>query len=208
MGASLPSGVWVGVGSSGTGEMVGVSVGAAVGFAVAAGAGVAGGVAVAVGVDVAIGSGVAPEQAARIAMSIRTIGVAWMIVRSTGGFLYLRGVHPPFYPSLITVLSTIVMSPRFAQTGPDWPGTGLVAVFPRHCGQGSVFPWGPSLPRSRSALSWWPGLWPSSVSPWWRSAGMPGWPVLSVPWPCLKRIPSKFQPIDILRLCKKFVVSG
>ena len=73
MGVSLPSGVWVGVGSSGTGEMVGVSVGAAVGFAVA------------VGVDVAIGSGVGPEQAARVAMSIRMIGVAWMIVRSTGG---------------------------------------------------------------------------------------------------------------------------
>ena len=79
MGASLPPGVWVGVGSSGTGEMVGVSVGAAVGFAVAAGADVA------VGVDVAIGSGVGPEQAARVAMSIRMTGVAWMIVRSTGG---------------------------------------------------------------------------------------------------------------------------
>ena len=85
MGASLPSGVWVGVGPSGTGEMVGVSVGATVGFAVAVRAGVSVGVAVAVGVDVAIGSGVGPEQAARVAMSIRMIGVAWMIVRSTGG---------------------------------------------------------------------------------------------------------------------------
>ena len=94
MGASLPSGVWVGVGFSGTGEMVGVSVGAAVGFAVAVGAGVAVGVAVAVGVDVAIGSGVGPEQAARVAMSIRMIGVAWMIVRSTGG-VPLSSWSPP-----------------------------------------------------------------------------------------------------------------
>ena len=30
-----------------------------------------------------------------------------MIVRTTGRFLILRGVHPPFYPSLITVPSTI-----------------------------------------------------------------------------------------------------
>ena len=35
------------------------------------------------------------------------------------------------------------MSPRFAQTGPGWPGTGLVAVFPRHCGQGRCFRGGP-----------------------------------------------------------------
>ena len=70
--------------------MVGVSVGAAVGVAVAVGAGVSVGVAVAVGVDVAIGSGVGPEQAARVAMSIRMIGVAWMIVRSTGGSSFFQ----------------------------------------------------------------------------------------------------------------------
>ena len=118
--------------------MVGVSVGAAVGFAFAVGAGVAVGVAVAVGVDVAIGSGVGPEQAARVAMSIRMIGVAWMIVRSTGGFLFLRGVHPPFCPSLITVPSTIpVLCPaarlqRQAELPPSretkgtWPTSGTI----------------------------------------------------------------------------------
>ena len=82
--------------------MVRVAGGADVAFSV----GDSVGTGVAVYVVVAVGSGVASVQTAKVTRVATMMSVAGMRAFSTWRFVHIpRGVHLPFYPSLITFLS-------------------------------------------------------------------------------------------------------